>query len=225
MFKYISLFTLFALTSFSARAQFFDADINLLVGVPQGEFRDNLDTISFGINGSAAYNVPKSPVSVGLELGVMTYGTDSRKENFNPNIPEVKVEVNTSYDIFTAHSFVRLEGRSGTVRPYIDGLFGLNYLFTETRIQDQDSYETIASNTNFDDTALSYGLGGGLKFKVGQSEDYEYLINVKGRYLLGSEADYLQKGSLEVIDGELYFDESTSRTDLLTIHVGLSIKF
>lgn len=225
MLKTTCSLLLFAVLPITIQAQVNDADINLFFGIPQGEFQENLDATAIGINGSVAFAIPSSPLSLGLELGIMTYGTDSRDESFNPNIPEVTVEVNTMYDIFTAHTFIRYEARSGVMRPYIDGLVGLNYLFTETNIQDQNNYQTIASDTNFDDTAFSYGVGGGLKFRVAQTETNQYLINLKGRYLLGSEADYLQEGSLEVVEGQLFFDESTSKTDILTIHVGLSVKF
>lgn len=225
MLRKICLSLLFTALPFAVKAQVNDADINLFFGAPQGEFQDNLDAVAVGINGSVAFAIPSSPISLGLELGIMTYGTDSRDESFNPNIPEVTIEVNTMYDIFTAHTFIRYEAQSGVVRPYIDGLVGLNYLFTESKIQDQDDYQTIASDTNFDDTAFSYGVGGGLKFRVAQTETNEFLINLKGRYLMGSEADYLQEGSLEVVNGELFFNESTSKTDILTIHVGLSVKF
>lgn len=225
MLKKTCLLLFIVVLPFAVKAQVNDADINLFFGVPQGEFQDNLDAVAVGINGSVAFAIPSSPISLGLELGIMTYGTDSREESFNPNIPEVTIEVNTMYDIFTAHTFIRYETQSGIVRPYLDGLVGFNYLFTESKIQDQDDYQTIASDTNFDDTAFSYGVGGGLKFRVAQTETNQFLINIKGRYLMGSEADYLQEGSLEVVNGELFFNESTSKTDILTIHVGLSVKF
>ena len=104
-----------------------DADINIFLGDPQGDFQDNLDRIAIGINGSVAFAVPTSPIQLGVEMGIMTYGSDTRRENFNPNIPEVTVRVETSYDILTGHFFLRYETPTPTVRPYIDGLIGFNY--------------------------------------------------------------------------------------------------
>lgn len=210
----------------TALAQFNEADINILLGSPQGDFGDNLDKTAVGINGSIAYAIPESPIQVGVELGIMIYGEDRRSENFNPNIPEVRVDVVTDYDIFTGHFFLRYEVPNDVVRPYIDGLVGFNYLFAKTEIRDRGGqFDEIASETNFDDTAFSYGVGGGVKFKVFATPKNETYINLKGRYLFGSEADYLQPGSISVNNGVLTFDESTSETNLLTLHLGIAFKF
>lgn len=223
--KTLSLLIIAALLPLVGFAQLKDADINILVGSPQSEFRDNLDRTAVGINGSIAYPIA-APFYIGAELGIMTYGTEQRTENFNPNIPEVRVNVDTDYDIFTAHFFLRYEGQGDIIRPYVDGLVGLNYLFTRTSIEDRGgSNENIASDTNFDDTTLSYGIGPGIKIKVSSNEQRQILINLKTRYLFGGDASYLQPGSIEVINGDLSFDESRSETDLLTIHLGLSFKF
>lgn len=202
-----------------------DADINIFVGAPQGDFQDNLDRTAIGINGSIAFAPPASPIQLGVEMGIMTYGNDTRRESFNPNIPEVQVRVETDYDIFTGHLFLRYEAPVPIVRPYIDGLVGFNYLFTQTKIQDSQDYDEIASDTNFDDFAFSYGLGAGVKFKVFESPVNKIYINLKTRYLKGSEASYLQPGSIEVNNGQLVFDESTSDTDMFTLHLGASFKF
>lgn len=225
MLKKACLLILFTFMSASSYGQMNDFDITILLGSPQGDFRDNLDKTAIGLNGSVAFAIPSTPVQIGAELGIMTYGSDVRRENFNPNIPEVRVRVNTSYDIFTGHIFLRYEAPDGLVRPYLDGLLGFNYLFTQTKIQDSQDFDEIASDTNFDDTAFSYGIGGGLKIKVADTGTNQYLINLKGRYLIGSEAEYLQEGSLSVVNGDLVFDSSTSTTNLLTIHLGLTVKF
>lgn len=219
------LITLFLLPG-TVSAQHFDADVNLLLGIPQRDFRESLDRNAFGINGSIAGGPVNSPFQFGIELGIMTYGSDRRRENFSPNIPEVQVVVRTEYDILTAHFFGRLERPNGIVRPYADALVGFNYLFTESRVTDDDEVgDDIASTTNFDDTTFSYGVGGGLKVLVYQQKTNKYLINLKSRYLLGGEASYLQPGSIEVVNGNLSYDESTSNTHLLTIHLGMTFKF
>ena len=207
-------------------AQQFDTDLNFFVGSPQGDFRDNLDETAVGINGSIAYALAESPVQLGIELGIMTYGEDRRSESFNPDIPEVRVNVVTSYDIFTGHALLRYEVPGRIIRPYVDGLIGLQYLFTKTEVQDRnDQFDNIASDTNFDDTAFSYGVGGGVKFRVYSSPTRQAFINIKARYLLGGEAEYLQPGSIEIDDGTLTFDVSESETDILTLHLGAAFKF
>ena len=87
-------------------------------------------------------------------------------------------------------------------RPYLDGLIGMHYFFTETQVRDEDDFveEPIASTTNQSDIAFSYGAGGGVMFLVHQkregSKSTEVLIDFRVRYLLGGEATYLKEGSI-----------------------------
>lgn len=224
----ILLITLVMATApLTAYSQNFDGDINLLFGIPQSDFRENLDRNALGLNGSIAFRIPRLPVYAGLELGIMIYGRDRRRESLSPNIPEVQLEVRTDYDIFTSHLFARIEPEFGKINPYIDGLIGIKYLFTESSIRDDDGFgEDIASTTNYDDSSFSYGAGAGVKVEVYDGGNDSYMINVKARYLIGAEASYLQPGSIGTdANGNLIFDESVSGTNLLTIHLGLSYKF
>ncbi|HCD50813.1 MAG TPA: hypothetical protein DEQ34_00095 [Balneolaceae bacterium] len=197
-------------------------DINVFIGAPQNDFQDNLDRAAVGIDFAGAFKFPDTPVQFGAEIGIMTYGMDERKEPFNPNIPEVTVTVETSYDILTGHLFLRFEPETGRVKPYLDGLFGFKYLFTETKIGDSNNYDTIASDTNFDDTALSYGFGAGLKIRLAQNSKQNIYLNLKSRYLFGNEATYLKPGSITINNGSLQFAEETSSTDLFQFELGVA---
>ncbi len=223
------LLLLFAISipiqAFAQMSEDFTSDINIFAGLPQNDFKDNLDRTAVGIDLSIAVKIPSSPIQLGAEAGIMTYGMDSRKESFNPNIPEVKVTVNTSYDILNGHLFLRFEPETGRIKPYLDALFGFKYLFTETEIENHGNFDSIASDTNFDDTALSYGIGAGLKIFLTEVSGNNLYLNLKSRYLLGNEADYLQPGSITINNGQLNFDKNTSGTDLLQIELGLSFGF
>lgn len=227
MMRILLLVSVLAVTSMTAYSQNFDADINILLGMPQSDFRETLDRNALGLNGSIAFRIPRLPVYGGLELGIMTYGRDRRREQLSPTIPEIQLEVRTDYDIFTGHLFARLEPDIRGIRPYIDGLVGIKYLFTESSIRDDDGIgEDIASTTNYDDSSFSYGAGGGIKFEVYDGGRDSYMVNLKARYLIGAEASYLQPGSIDTDrNGNLIFDESRSGTNLLTIHLGMSYKF
>ncbi|MDX1637110.1 MAG: outer membrane beta-barrel protein [Balneolaceae bacterium] len=213
-----------------AAGQNFDFGLSVDGGFPQGNFKRNVESNGLGLEAFAAYRIHSSPVKVGINLGFVTYGNDTRKEIFNPNIPEVRVGVRTNNNIFTGHLFTRFESAEGIVRPYFDALAGLNYLFTESRVEDDDWGETIASTTNFDDTAFSYGLGGGVKFKVAESYDQfgkplKWFIDVRAKYLVGGEAEYLKEGALRNENGRLVYDTSRSSTDLLTVGLGFVVSF
>lgn len=235
-FTGLCLASFFSVSAFSAE-QFY-ANLNFSLGFPQNEFKDNVDNIGLGGFGQFTYRLPETPVHVGASLGFLIYGSDSRKESFNPNIPEVKVDVTTTNSILIGHLLMKIQARSGTLRPYMTGLFGFNYFQTRTSVKSEDDWEDdeeIASSTNFDDATLSYGGGAGLLIRVYTPSTSEVRENggLSGVYidlgvnsLFGGEAEYLKKGSiLQDDDGNLIYDVYRSKTDLVTWHIGVSLEF
>lgn len=212
-----------------AQAQVYpQGDISVIVGFPQGEFEHRVDNPGFGLNLFAGLGFGRSPVVLGVEGGFLIYGFERRHEPFSRDIPDVTVEVQTSNAIAMGHMVLRLQPPSGTVRPYVDGLLGVKYFFTETSVYDDYYDEEIASTTNFDDAALSYGVGGGLDLELYRGRGRrspQIMLNVGARYLFGTEAEYLQEGSIERHDGYISFFTDRSETHLLVTQLGVKIKF
>ncbi|MDX1546719.1 MAG: hypothetical protein R3247_07015 [Rhodothermales bacterium] len=199
----------------------------LTIGVPQGDFADRLDALGYGANVTALVALGRSPVRLGVDGGVLVYGHERRREPLSPTIPDVRVDVTTSNTIGLAHLLFRLQPDLGALRPYADGLFGLKYLATNTSIP--TGYGDGISHTNFDDVALSYGVGGGLTVPVyrpqGRSEVRGIEVQAGARYLFGTPAEYLREGDIVRDDGAVFFTPSRSRTDLLLTHLGVSLRF
>jgi len=216
------------------RAQHLQASLNFLLGQPQNEFQDNVEDLGFGLGGNFGYHFGNSPIMVGAEIQYMIYGSQTRNVPFSETIPDVTVEVETSNNILLFHALARLQSPTGRFRPYLDGLWGLNYFFTETSVRDEDAFEEeIASSTNQQDAAFSYGAGGGVMLQVYQSRKpetggvklSEVLIDFRVRYLFGGEATYLKEGSITVENGQVAIAALRSRTDLLTYQLGVSFSF
>lgn len=229
------LFLGFSLNSYSQELQ---GQLDFGVGIPQGDFRQQSDHIGGGLNFMGGYRFPNSPVMIGLEFGFMNFGTDTREEALSSTIPDLRVEVENSYNLVHGDILLRLIAPPAQIRPYVDGLFGFNYFFTETVIRDRDDFfdEEKLSDTNFEDTALSYGFGAGLQIRVWQNreevtrsaEDIEpssVYINLRGRYMFGREAEYLQKGSISTDNGRVTYDVTQSTTNLLHIKIGVGVNF
>lgn len=213
----------------------FQAGGNLTLGFPQGEFDENVETIGIGGTGFFAVNFPQSPLAVGGSIGFLIYGRETEERPFSQTIPDVYVDVTTTNNILQGHLFLRLQPPRGAILPYLDGLIGFNYLWTETSIEDQDTpgYDEIASTTQLRDITFCYGVGGGLMFRI---YDAAAKANKRGdlkavyidlgiRYLMGGEAEYLKEGSIEVEDGQVFYDISKSTTDILTAHIGVMFAF
>jgi hypothetical protein len=226
-----------------AQAQYkYQGGLGFMVGFPQGEFKDNIKATGIGGGGEFAYSPKSVPLGIGASLGYMVYGRESRREPFSTTIPDVTVEVVTTNNIMMGHLFLRVQNKKGMLQPYMDGLVGFNYLFTDTEIKNinRPEYGEIASSTNLDDAVFSYGIGGGLMMKVytgnvfkdstktdkkGQRKKYSLLIDLRMRYTIGGEAEYLKKGSIRRENSKVSYDIIKSKTDLLITQIGIILEF
>ena len=202
-----------------------------MLGFPQGEFRDNVNRLGFGVSGEVLFFNPSPglPFGFGLDIGYLNYGSESRQEPFSTTIPDVIVDVNRSNNLVNFHLLFHIAPPTGNVRPYLELLFGGAYLFTETSINSTGN-EEVASNTNFDDFAWNYGVGGGLQINVYTPDNPEgtfeaLFLDLKVRYLYGTEAEYLKEGSVTISNGDVYYDVSKSKTDLLITQLGVMAYF
>lgn len=78
--------------------------LNFYLGLPQGEFKQNVDRLGFGLNGDYLYRPsPIYPFSIGFNLGFSNYGSLTRKEPFSYTIPDVTVDVTNQNNIINYH--------------------------------------------------------------------------------------------------------------------------
>jgi len=217
-------------------AQNLQGGADFLIGVPQGAFRDNVNRSGFGITGNIGLAPAGSVFMVGVEVGFMNYGSEKRRESFSTTIPDVTVDVETENDFALGHLFLRIQPNAGLIRPYLEGAIGGNYLFTKTSIRNTGGGgEEVASSTNLDDAAFSYGGGAGVLVRLveydtegsrGDNGPFkELLLDVRCRYLKGSEAEYLKEGSIRRVAGRVVYDVNKSETSLLTFQIGISVRF
>ena len=209
----------------------FDTGISIGIAAPQGEFRDNVDRNGFSFSGSALIRPGLVPVKFGIELGYINYGSENRRESFSYTIPDVTVRVERTNNIFLGHLLVRLQKDAGIISPYLDGLVGFNYLWTETKIRDVYNFEEITSSKNLDDLAFSYGVGGGFMFNVYEARTVvadiaKIYIDLKVRYLYGGKAEYLKEGAVRIDEYDnVIYDISKSTTDLMLYQIGVVFSF
>jgi len=221
----------------SAKAQNVAGGLNLMLGNPQGEFRQNVNNLGIGLAGYLAAGPKSGYAKIGGEFGFLVYGNETRKEPFSTTIPDVTVDVTTSNNILFGHLLVRLQVPVGSVQPYLDGLVGFHYLFTETSIKNEQGQEEIATSTNFSDFTFSYGGAGGIliriyqrkaeeKKKPGESHPIQAtFLDFRVRYLIGGEANYLKEGSIRRENGKVKYDIQHSKTDIMTFQLGITATF
>ncbi|MFC1651177.1 hypothetical protein ACFL2X_06360 [Candidatus Latescibacterota bacterium] len=210
----------------------FSAGLNFDTFTPKGELKDNLNRNGYGISGMGLVKPNlQVPLKIGFELGYINYGTESRSEQFSSTIPDVMVRVRRYNNIFLSHLVLRAQKDMGIFSPYVDGLFGLTYLWTNTSVEGEDTSIQFASSNNSSDSALSYGFGGGIMCNVWSgtnqtTDDVKVYIDLKIRYLYGGEAEYLKKGAISIDDNNnVANDIIESETDMMLYKIGLAISF
>ncbi len=209
--------------------------INFNVLSPQGEFRKNVDRNGYGFSLEGFYKPLPIPIKFGLHFGYSQYGKDERREYFSPDIPEVNVEVETTNNILLFLAAARLQKEIGWLSPFCEGLVGLQYLFTESSVNDTgyNAETPIATTKNFDDTAGCYGAGAGFMITLYSFEnttskrpiDGKLKLDFNVRYIRGGKAEYLKKGSITRDNGKLIYDIQKSKTDMLYFQAGLVFSF
>ena len=215
-------------------------EIPLLIDgvVPQGGFKQNVSSPAFGGEFDFLVQIGHSPIFVGAGFVGAIYGSETRHVPFSSTIPDVKLQVYTENSMVVGELLLRVQPRTGRIRPYIDGLIGFDHLYTVTTVAKESGScsalplldalfdsgsctDLIASTTNLDDTTFAYGFGGGVQFAVNR----QLSLDAGVRSVRGGKADYLKQGSIRRTDGVASFAKLSSRTDVIAVKVGLTIRF
>ncbi|TAF66249.1 MAG: hypothetical protein EAZ55_06380 [Cytophagales bacterium] len=249
---FITLFGIALMGLMPAKSQAQMIGLDLQVGVPTGEFRQNTNAV--GIGGALSALFPfadRVPIYFGVELGYMNYGIFSQTLNqnlvvLNTNIP-LRFRVQTNNNLLNGHAVLRFVAPIQRIQIYADALVGGRYIYTRTQVFNEsptnslnintNTYnEAVQARTNVDDWIFSYGGGGGVM--IGQQE---FKLNLRVVYLFGSQAEYLDRKTVEQWNAtnppvitlnsttatlpESAVPTKNSTTDMFFISAGLTIAF
>jgi hypothetical protein len=226
MKKLIGLIVFFVFASINSAQT---AGANFMIASPRGEFKNNVDNLGFGVQVEGTLWAPtvERPFSIGLSAGYLVYGLVSERRAW-PGFPGIYLNLTRTNSIANLHALFKITPFMGSIRPYVEGIFGGNYLFTMSEVKNENGNQQIASSTNFDDFTWSYGGGAGLLFKL--TENMEKVtglfLDLKVRYMYGTEAEYLTENSVFVNNlGDTIFSPQKSKIDLITFHIGVVAYF
>jgi hypothetical protein len=215
----------------SPKPMSWQGSIGYLHGSPSGEFAQVVSGGAHGFSLQVDRQLRKSPLSVGGNLGWTLYGSESRTVNLGsliPEVPSASVKVNTENGIVFLLARMRAQRLHGRWRPYVDALLGFSDIYTLTTVEggsgcNQSGCETgnLGSESQANDLVGSYGVGTGLMWGLTKTEPTARL-DIGIHYLRGGRARYLTKGAIRVEGSETVLDFSESRTDLLTVYIGVA---
>ena len=206
----------------------FRLDPGFAVGVPVGAFGDNVGA-SFGGAIDFGVGLGETPVSIGAAFDYLRYGTETRHVALFPALPDVVSDVSTTNNIFRAHALMRVQPRTGRLRPYAEGLMGFAYAYTSTSADLGDS--AGASTTHLGDFAPSVGGGGGVTILLisgpvsGRDAGLRVSLSLGLRYLMGGDVSYLTKGAIDRDEHGATFEATRSPLNMVSTQIGMAFEF
>ncbi|HJU66969.1 MAG TPA: hypothetical protein VJ650_01895 [Gemmatimonadaceae bacterium] len=200
------------------------AGIHLMVAQPLGEFDDYIDW-GGGIGGEFLYAFDRQgAVGLRANLGIMIYGHETKRVPLSETLGRIRVDVNTSNNIFVFGIGPQVMLPSGVVRPYLNGTVGLSYFFTRSSVEGSADLEPFASSTNFDDATFAWAAGGGLYIPLRKGHKNPLSLDIGAQYHANGEARYLREGSIQEDDaGNVFIDPIRSQTNLVTYRLGITV--
>lgn len=200
------------------------ASLYFTTAIPAGDFTEYTANVGFGGIMEFFFFSPseRTPYGLGINLSYIGYGVHFLVA---PDSEELTMSFNKANNFASAHILFQIAPYSGSVRPYIETLFGGSYIFSITEV----GYDYYYPATLWvDDWAWSYGGGIGLKLLT-HGDPYfnrgSVYLDLKVRYLLSTDATYLDRSSVAIYDGEIHYTLIDSKTDMLTVSLGLFFYF
>ncbi len=204
-----------------------EGGLQFIVAEPQGAFGDAIDGAGYGLDAHYGVRV-RQGITVGLGLHGMIYGSESTHQE----LPLVDgFDLTTTNNLAGGYLFARVQPLSGAVQPYGEARLGLNYLWTESKLEDDGWWhdDEIAHKTNYDDTAAFSSVGAGLLIRLrdgdhGAKKPGVYL-DLGATYQHGAKAKYLTEGDIALVDDRPVFSPTESATSMWSYAAGAVVTF
>lgn len=207
----------------AAGAQGFSLPINLQLGIPQGEFAQNVNLAGgFGVGGIFALN---EWFGLRGQLDVQIYGAERRRVPLGGGaLGLINVDVTTTNAIVGGALGVQVGVPGPTIRPYAGAMIGFSAFTTSSQVSGSNSTdEPFASSTNSLDNAFAKILYGGIYIPIGDGGS-SFDIGVRHTWN-GESVRYLTPGDLvEDGNGDIVITPNNTRADLLTITLGVTLR-
>ncbi len=189
-------------------------------GVPQGDFRLNVER-GFGGDGNIHYKLDRAGVfGIGAEAGFLTYGRETQRVPLSSTIGgRINVDLTTSNNIFWMGVGPQLTAPSGPIRPYVNGTAGFAVFWTQSSVSGRFDDEEFASTNNYDDATFAWTGGGGILIPVGTTK--QGAIDIGVRYHGNGNTRYLRKGDIiDLPNGNVQLNIKEGETPILMWRLG-----
>lgn len=227
--RVMKVVTLIALLTIAANASAleYEGGVRFMVGSPTGEFGEAVPDPGVGFAMHFGLR-PQPSFTVGIGLDFLIYGEETQVYS----LPLVEdFDLKTNNNLGGAFLFGQWRPFTGALQPYGEARVGINYLWTESKIEDADWWDNdeVARKTNYDDFATFWGGGGGLLIRLKKGDHAEnsksVFLDLKVTLLQGAEAEYLTEGDITIVDDVPVYNVSNSKTNLTNFELGVVVTF
>jgi len=191
--------------------------------IPVNEYQDFDDEVGYGGNLEYFFISPskEKPIGMGFSLSYIGQGLYFYED---PCDCETYVGNNRANNFINLNMILQVAPTGGTVRPYVETFFGGSYIYSNTNIITPDY---VSVNLYVDDWAWTYGVGGGFKLLLGMDDDEggSMYLDLKGRYLLSSDVDLLNRNSIRYANNVFYDSVKETQLNFVAIQVGVVFYF
>jgi hypothetical protein len=191
--------------------------------IPVNEYEQFDDELGYGGNLELFFMSPSKPKLLGIGISLSYFGQGLYFYE-DPCYCETYLSNNMANNFANAHLVFQLAPTGGTVRPYLETLFGGSYIFSYSQIL-TPAYVPVS--LYIDDWAWSYGVGGGLKFLIGadDSDGSSLYLDLKGRYLMSSDVTLLDRGSIRYANDSFYYSVNETQLNFVALQIGMVFYF
>lgn len=198
---------------------------------PQGDFGRNTGS-GWGLGGAGVWRLDDSGIShIRLDLGFVTYGSNTRRIDLANAGGLVKLDLNTTSSIFSMVAGPQIGGTVGPFAPYIAALGGFSTFWTSSSVKgpnDDADEDGFGSTTNASDAVLAYGGAAGATFRLTDVNDdrggkRELRLDLGARLMRHDDVRYLNAARVkEAFDNNTPPRPIRGRADFVTYYLGIN---
>lgn len=216
------LTTLFFLTSIQYLIAQPSVSFYFTTAIPVNEYQQFDDELGYGGSLELFFISPtkQKPIGMGFSLSYFGQGLYFYED---PCDCETYLGDNRANNFTNLHLVFQIAPTGGTVKPYLETLFGGSYVFSNSQITTLN-YTSV--NLFIDDWAWSYGVGGGFKFLLGADDNGGSLyLDLKGRYLMSSDVSLLDRNSIRYANDKFYYSVNETQLNFVAVQIGVVLYF
>ncbi len=167
------------------------AGVALNISRPAGAF-DETTNLGWGLSANAVFRVDRNAIfNIRAEAGFLNYGRVNQRVPLSTTVGNlIRVDLNTTNNIFSFVTGPQLLGPTGRFTPYATALGGFSAFWTSSSVEGTNDTEPFASTTNSSDFAWAYGGAAGAYLRVSDGKR-PIRLELAVRYLRHDDVTYL----------------------------------